>query len=184
MLVIEGSDLVGKTSLIKALCDEAIKRDFPMIPQHFGLLPDSWQFMQDYLPYINASTVMDRFILSELVYGSVLRENSRICLTDWNTLQGVMKAFGCLTVIVAAEPAYFRKHVESQYAQRNEVFEVDQICAVNRAFLNIVDRLGAHGAYDVSYQCAHIVTSPSTFPSTDRDFVELIINKYLALQGT
>ena len=190
MLIIEGSDLVGKTTLIKEICTEATKRGFPMIPQHFGLLPDNWDFYQDYLDYINKRTVMDRFVLSEIVYGEILREKSRITPRIWSHLNrhcvsGPGPGYDLstsMTVIIAAEPDFFKEHVHKQFEYRSEVFKEEQICNVNDAFLMVMQTHRIN-EFEIEYDIAHEVQNDRDFPSSNPDFVEEIVETYLKLQG-
>ena len=182
MLIIEGSDLVGKTTLIKELCTEATKRGFPMIPQHFGLLPDSWNFFGDYLDYIVDTTVMDRFILSEVIYGEILRDGSRINQCDFKALQSNLNYNKAMTVIIAAEPDFFKEHVHKQFEYRSEVFKEEQICNVNDAFLMVMQTHRIN-EFEIEYDIAHEVQNDRDFPSSNPDFVEEIVETYLKLQG-
>jgi len=182
MLIIEGSDLVGKTTLIKALCDEATNQCYPMIPQHFGLLPNTWDFFTDYLPYIAPRTVMDRFIMSEVVYGEILRHHSRISPNYYYMLEHYLNSHDAVTVIVAAEPTFFETHVNRQYEHRIEVFKQDQICRVNQAFLEIINT-NKLGDFEIQYDFAHVVNSDRDFPSSNKELVEEIIETYLKLKG-
>lgn len=79
MLILEGPDCAGKTTLLKELIARTIKRLSSdgslasIVVQHFGLLPDSWDYYKDYLDRISVDRVSDRFHFSELIYGPVLR---------------------------------------------------------------------------------------------------------------
>ena len=64
MLLIEGCDKAGKTTLIKNLGLDA---------RHLGLLPDTWDYFQDYTKLDGLDKVWDRFHISELVYGPIMR---------------------------------------------------------------------------------------------------------------
>ena len=185
MLIIEGSDLVGKTTLIKAICDEAITRDFPMIPQHFGLLPDNWDFDKGYHDYISKRTVMDRFVLSEVVYGETLRSGSRIDEAGFYKLQYNMYKTAvspAMTVIIAAAPDFFKEHVHKQMQERVEVFKEEQICEVNDAFLKIMQTRQL-GRFQIEYDIAREIHNDRDFPSSDPEFVNEIVETYLKLQG-
>ena len=76
MIIIEGTDKAGKTTLITNL-----RRFFPRKVQqelqviHFGLLPDNWDYYNDYMQYIRSNVILDRFIDSERAYGPVYRTN-------------------------------------------------------------------------------------------------------------
>ena len=75
MIIIEGTDKAGKTTLITNL-----RRFFPRKIQmglqviHFGLLPKNWDYCHDYLQYIRPNVILDRFIDSERAYGPVYRQ--------------------------------------------------------------------------------------------------------------
>jgi len=182
MLIIEGSDLVGKTTLIKEICKLADEHDFPLIPQHFGLLPKSWDYLLDYLPYVIKHTAMDRFILSEVIYGETLRDGSRIDPFTFNALQLYLKSKKSMTVIIAAEPEFFKTHVHKQMQYRDEVFKEEQICKVNDAFNSILVTREFND-FVVNYDIACEVRNDRDFPSSNLEFVEEIVETYLKLQG-
>ena len=182
MLIVEGSDLVGKTSLVKELCKEAIEQGFPMIPQHFGLLPDSWDFFSDYLPYIQKRTVMDRFIISELIYGELLRNKCRISYSSWEALNRLMTHEKCMTIIIAAEPEFFATHVKKEHSKRGEVFNPEEIMSVNMGFL----QTGIHHtfcSYKVDFTTLWKVENNRTFPSSNKTFIKNTIKRYIEMQN-
>jgi len=181
MLIVEGSDLVGKTTLIKALCDEATNRGHPMIPQHFGLLPDNWDFLCDYMKFINNRTVMDRFIMSEVVYGETLRKKSRITPEHYSLLQTYLDCFRYMTVVIVAETVFFKEHVHKQFEYRDEVFKEEQICLVNEAFIEVINTCKL-GEFKLSFDIAHCVSNDREFPSSDPMLVDEIVETYLKFQ--
>jgi len=85
MIIIEGTDKAGKTTLLTNL-----RRFFPRKVQqelqiiHFGLLPDNWDYGNDYLQYIRPNVILDRFIDSERAYGPVYRKSVNPRLSEDN----------------------------------------------------------------------------------------------------
>src|SRR3954463_7179680 len=81
MLIVEGPDGVGKSHLCQALIKKWNSNPrkyspWPVIYQSLNQLPESWHHYKSYLPYVTRTTVQDRFHLSELVYGTAVREQS------------------------------------------------------------------------------------------------------------
>ena len=155
MLIVEGSDLLGKTAFIKALLVEAERQCFPMIPQHFGLLPQGWNYRDDYIPYINRQTVMDRFILSELVYGETLRNGCKITPVQFDMLQALLWVDFSITVVVVGAPQFYEHHIRTHPRIHDEEFGVDALLDVNRAFIEVINDERWHG---YEYTIDEIVT--------------------------
>jgi hypothetical protein len=185
MLIIEGSDLVGKTELCKVLINRLWSEGYPVIPQHFGLLPDDWDFYWDYLGFINRRTVMDRFIMSEVVYGHVVRSGSRISPEIYRLLDAHLILQGSVTVVITATSDRMEQQVELKFAGRNEVFEPAQIEKANEGFRKLVQkphtRMGDCWSY--SYVCNFDVHYEmelgSMYPSSNLKLIDQIIKLYI-----
>jgi GTPase SAR1 family protein len=179
MLIVEGSDLVGKTTFIKALLKELENRGYAAIPQHFGLLPKCWNYFLDYLPFINHRVVMDRFIMSEVVYGSTLRGCSRIAPSIYKSLDASLKKAASITVVLAGEPCWFADHVEHEHPFRDEVFTPQQIIDVNKAFVSIIDTTGRYHEYTMNVDYGYVKYGNDDWPSDNRELVTSIVDDYL-----
>ena len=187
MIVIEGTDLVGKTSLCNVLLKTLHENGYPLIPQHFGLLEDDWDFYWDYLPFINRRTVMDRFTMSEVVYGNVIRDRSRISPETYRLLDAHMRLQGTVTVVVTASDEWLESQLDRKYDGQREKFQPEQILAVNAGFKALLDT-----CYDKRHPWANEfacdwdvridVYCTADMPSTNADLVESIVNLYLKRQ--
>lgn len=138
MLIVEGSDLVGKTTFVKLLLEQAEKEGYPMVPQHFGLIPKGWAYYEDYLPYVHARTVMDRFVLSEIVYGSVIRGGSGIDVETYRLLDAHLRLNGSFTVVLYGDPSWYSRHLNEVYDADCESFSRPHLENVNLAFAELV----------------------------------------------
>lgn len=68
MIIVEGADHVGKTTLCGYLHE---RTGYPF--KHLGQLSPPWDYFQDYLEHAASDVILDRFVLSELAYGPVFR---------------------------------------------------------------------------------------------------------------
>lgn len=183
MLICEGSDLVGKTSLCKALIERLWDRGYPVIPQHFGLLPESWNYYRDYLPFMNTRTIMDRFIMSEIVYGKVLRGGTPLTPELYRVLDAHLRLQGSVTVVVVATDDWLYRQIQDKYASRDEKFKPEQILKVNQGFCDLVaDEHSGNplwNGYAVDFDFVYYVNKGCGQPSSDAGFVEMVVNKYI-----
>lgn len=183
MLIIEGSDCVGKTTL----CNELLKRlnaaGCAMIPQHFGLLPKDWGYYADYLPYMATHTVMDRFIMSEVVYGHTLRGGSPLTPEIYRLLDAHLRMLGAVTVVVVANDYWYRLQLKEKYGERRQVFDVDQVTRVNKGFMDLVYRddpvstwvLEYSVDFDYTYEC----NQGNGYPASNETFLSMVTQTYL-----
>jgi thymidylate kinase len=143
MLIVEGTDLTGKTVLCEKLRERLAALDEPHEYAHLGLLPAEWDYVNDYVSRIRPSVVQDRFFLSEAAYGPVVRGGSRVSPIQLDALTTMLRAAGGFTVVLVAE-----EDGTLDMAYRNkrepELFELRDIVAVNRQFATLSERYADH----------------------------------------
>ncbi len=139
MLILEGPDLTGKTTLcyllvwkLNLLAVES--KTMPFVYRHFTRLPDgAWDYYWDYLPHICRGIVQDRFHVSEMVYGPVHKGVSRVTIEIARLLQGHLNLVGGMTVLITADDEL----IEQQYkdkGSRQEMYQLGQILEVNQRY--------------------------------------------------
>ncbi len=114
MLIIEGPDLVGKTTLaqkfIKTWNENPRKYGaVPVIYNHFSALPERWHHFKSYLPHVTKYVVQDRFHLSEAAYGPVCRGKQLIESRGQSLLEAYLRLVGSVTVQVTATEEILKK---------------------------------------------------------------------------
>jgi len=103
MIIIEGTDKAGKTTFLSNLLRRfppPVKRgDEPRV-FHFGILPDDWDYCEDYINYVGPNIILDRFMDSERAYGPVYRGkvNPRLTLENMNRVYRKCSEVGALVV--------------------------------------------------------------------------------------
>lgn len=148
MLIIEGPDLVGKTTL----CHELIERLNETGPNiayeygHSGIPPSDWDYYWSYVKRMRPNIVQDRFYLSEVAYGTVARKKTRVTGKTMRLLQAQLRLVGAFTVVLTA-PDGLIKDVYGRH-EKEEDFSLDEILAVNHFFQGMLNR---SDYYDIDY---------------------------------
>jgi hypothetical protein len=157
MLIIEGTDCVGKTTLCNRLAE-----DLKMIYQHLGPPPPTWSDI-DYVKLGSNNAVRDRYHLSELVYSHVNGRPVKIRESRLLHATLMLKHSAYVVCIVADEDL-----IRSRYNAHEELFDIETVLKCNTAF-----KLFGAPFVDQRIVC----TQDKPFP-TEED-IDLICTNYL-----
>ena len=108
MLIVEGMDGVGKTTLVNYFVSNGMKK------HHFDYDIKNMDLMSKYMRILKEDTtslVLDRSFISEMVYGPVLRGKSKIDLKDYTELLKAYKQVNTSIIYLTAtkEDLLFRR---------------------------------------------------------------------------
>jgi len=103
MIVLEGCDCAGKSVLAMELAEKMIERARLSRFERYGLLPEWWDYEWMYVRSCERWAIVDRFVVSEFVYGRLWRggPNEKLTCERLTRVKNAMKAVGALTVHVA-----------------------------------------------------------------------------------
>lgn len=181
MLIVEGPDMVGKTTLCKALMERLNRGENEYRRWsygHLGLLPPGWDYFWSYVPLANRWVVQDRFFLSEIVYGTVTRGYTHIDPETSRLLEAKLTLVGAYTAVITADEAVLRSQWESH--KHREEFSLEKVLEVNAAYQDVERKFPKHRIEpDVSY---HIKLG-DLWPSMNRQLCDVIVNEYVARQN-
>ena len=93
MLIIEGIDGVGKTTLVEYL------QSFGMKKYHFDYDAQNMDLFTKYMRVLDEKTdilVLDRSFISEMVYGPVLRNNCKLTIEQYIEYRRLYKTINCI----------------------------------------------------------------------------------------
>lgn len=169
MLIFEGPDLVGKTTFAKSFLNELPRH----IYRHFGLLPPAFDHFRDYDQHSGVYIIQDRFHMSELVYGTVCRDNCQVNPERYRLINGMLALKGAMTIVMCFEEPALLKERYSRHVKR-EAFDEGQCLAVNSAYFDIENYFSD---YDVQYDYFLTFNRDKPF-ATDRDR-EIILDAYI-----
>lgn len=130
MIIVEGTDLVGKTTL----CERLVQcSSYPLKYKHLSRLPDTFHRYYDYLPMIRPVNVYDRFHMSEIAYVAARREKQGSTNPMWYSAldRSIIKAAGMIVIITVDE------YLIRERWGRDEMYKQDVVLRANDAFLEI-----------------------------------------------
>lgn len=139
VIVVEGTELVGKSTLIAQIVRGLFNRRCRFTYNHFGLLPEDWDYSHDYLQTLNVGTILDRFIDSELVYSPVLRNKPpKISARSEAMIRERMVSLKTLTIYCRCSEDVLAERKKT----RGEALSLETISAVNRGFEELYGLVG------------------------------------------
>ncbi len=106
MLIIEGPDGVGKTTLchkLRKLLIEHPARVLSHVYAHFSRLPSVFDQYWGYVERASANIVQDRFHMSEIVYALACKRASPLTPEMYRLVDGHLRKLGAFTVLVTAD---------------------------------------------------------------------------------
>jgi thymidylate kinase len=118
MLVLEGPDQMGKTTIAKRLCQLG---DWEY--RHMTIRPAGWRFPEDYYELIQPGVVQDRFHLGAYAYQGFLFDRMGV----WERI----KATGGMIVLITADPRFLLKRWNRD---RHEMFPAKKVLDANCRF--------------------------------------------------
>lgn len=130
MLIIEGSDLTGKTTLAKTLLKEL--KGFKY--QHLSRLPDEFDRYWDYCRLVNPGIVQDRFHMSEPVYARVRGDETTLGPEQYRLIDAMLRCYGAFTVVLICEDDAL---LESRWRE-GEMYDVSSVKRANNFYTRIV----------------------------------------------
>lgn len=155
MLIIEGSDLVGKTTLCEALVKHVQGCGWPAVYSHFTKLPETFHHVLGYLPHMQRMVIRDRFYVSRMAYSRACMNQRDLSARDWAYLDGRAAAYGALHVIFTADDEDLRQRFKAE----REMYDIERILAANREFKGVAEDAEGRPGY------LHFHLAPGEFAS-------------------
>jgi len=101
MIVLEGCDCAGKTTIAIELARRMVETGRLRRFEKYGLLPDWWDYHHMYVRSCEEWSIIDRFVVSEYVYGLLWRGGANKELTKRvKTVSQAMNDVSAVTVYV------------------------------------------------------------------------------------
>lgn len=174
MLIVEGTDNVGKTTLCRKLVS-ALEEHGPWVYSHFTRLPKTWKFPSSYTPHVHRYIVRDRFHMSEIAYSPCRGDPVQQLGPDaYKWLDGLCRLQGTFTVVIVATTKFLRDH----YKDSGQMYDFGVHKCANRRFESITAQLCSPYTPDFDY----VIRVNNTWP--DDRHVQNIITRYLERQAS
>ena len=161
MIILEGPDCVGKTTLANNLFEHSDLQDAGYIYAHFTRLPRGFRSPKYYLERMSQRVIQDRFHISELVYCKFNGKHSIVSQEGHDEVNEKLK--GSSIVVLTADEQLLVERFESE----REMYSVETVLeANNRYFKYLKGELGVepyrnilhyHFTRDNLYPCDQVV---------------------------
>lgn len=145
MLIVEGPDCVGKTTL----CRELLKRLPGYIYAHFSRLPEGFDYYWGYIERISRRVVQDRFHMSEIAYSRARGDEPRLTRETYRLVDAKLRLLGGFTVLITAE----RNLIASRW-RKDQMYSLDKTLEAARIFEVLRDEREEVGVdIDYAFHC-------------------------------
>lgn len=176
MLILEGADGVGKSTLAKKLV-KRLER-FRAIYAHFTRLPDSFHRVWGYVDRMSPWVVQDRFHMSELAYAYACGRWSSLTPEWYRVVDAYLRKIGVVTVVIEASPELVRSRWDA-----SQMFDIDTTARAALAYQMIGSgefALDGSGVYQVDIDYTIILSERQ--PYADDALVDRIADLYINRQ--
>ena len=143
MLIIEGIDGVGKTTLVEYLQSYGMKK------YHFDYDSKSMDLLSKYMKVLSSDDtglVLDRSFISEMVYGPVIRNKCKLSIEDYTKLLIAYKNTGAKIIYLTAPKEVLLKRrddeksdyevITNHYEELNKKY--DEIMKYSSKFIDVI----------------------------------------------
>lgn len=179
MLILEGPDLVGKTTLAKKIVAEAHKIHIPASYTHFSRLPACWQFPTSYRHYVSRYGVCDRFHMSEIAYSEARGDSRKLTAEGYRLVDTWCRLQGSVTVLIRARPGVISARYARKSNSREEMYKDSVIERANDIYGQIAERTyrgrdNERIQADIDFDW--IAEDVDIYPAEDDAFVRAIVD--------
>lgn len=140
MLIIEGCDQAGKTTLARE-CVKVLSDDYglPMMYGHLDKPPASWDKYWSYRQLVCRHVVMDRFHMSHIAYRAVDKEPHDLTPLTYAMVDAEITLQGGLVVVLLPSEKFITSRFNAMPAERSEMYPHQHVLRVNSVFHELAD---------------------------------------------
>lgn len=125
MLILEGSDCLGKSTFAKLLLEEADKRQmYPTFYSHMSRPNEVFNFFGHYKDMMTTYAVQDRFHIGGVVWHEAIHQSRMSIIEGW------LRSIGSMTFIFyASDLVWYRKRIEED--NRGNLLSIEAMIQAN-----------------------------------------------------
>ena len=147
MLVIEGADCVGKSTLVKKLAKIFKNKGLSVTQSHLGAEASQWT-VGDYVKCIQRWHIQDRFHLSERAYGEVFRNGPKLSENEIKLLTAKIKELGGIVLVITTGAGLYNRLLSKYHSTRPEMYDdFYALDRVNTIYKNMSNKMYTNKFY-------------------------------------
>lgn len=128
MLILEGSDCLGKTTFAELLLKEADSRKvYPTYYSHMSRPNCTFNFCSDYKDMMSTYAIQDRFHLGGIVWHNAISKQELNAIELWLKNKSSM-----VVVLYASDHDWYRDRIEKD--NRGNMLPIYAMCAANKEY--------------------------------------------------
>jgi len=147
MIIIEGTDCVGKTTLAKKIEAQA-----GLLYRHLSKPPDGFHPYYGYLPLMNRNFVCDRLWLSDIAYRQAEDTQCKITPFIRDMLIAQQTLLGAVQIVITCD----RELLKQKYKPETEMYDVQTLLNANDAF-SIMEMSGKLFGIDLRFRLTEAI---------------------------
>lgn len=134
MIVLEGPDLAGKSTLAEALFKRMVdSRRYCSMVRHFTKVPAHFDKYWGYASCVQRDVILDRFHMSHVVYRHVEGAGHNLTPLRYELVDADITRVGGIVVVLAPPLDVLR----SRHTDRPEMYNLDHILKVGQEFIKL-----------------------------------------------
>jgi len=149
MIVLEGCDMAGKSTLAQALFElipaYTHGKAAPMV-RHFTKPPKDFDKYWGYHNCVQRDVILDRFHMSQLVYRRVSSENHTLTPFKYDLVDAAITRVGGIVVVLCPPDDIIVDRWSKMTDGRKEMYSLDFVLKVNCVYQHLV-KAGADGTF-------------------------------------
>ena len=169
MLILEGADLVGKTTLAQTLLKTPWMSSQGYVYRHLSRLSESFDRYGGHCMMAARLTVQDRFHMSDIVYHQVRKEEQRFTPETYRAVDGFLRGFGAYTVLIVCED----NDMLVRRLRDGEMYNPEQILHANHLYGQLVGLNEPYQDWSVDYDYV-VWTSQAKPYADDQDVINIL----------
>lgn len=173
MIIVEGPDGVGKTTLCKKLLSFLPTHVY----SHFTRLPKEFDYHWGYAARVTPQVVQDRFHMSEIVYSRARGEPPGLDEFGYKLVDARVRLMGGVIVVVTADPALVRARWDP-----TQMYDLERTVRAAEEYLSLMNDVGSGWVdRDVVIHCHG--TKPYVTDHEVREIITLYQSRSLLVRG-
>lgn len=139
MILLEGSDCVGKTTLALELF-KRIPKETGRVPmmRHFTKLPSEFDRYWGYASCVQRDVIMDRFHMSGIAYPIMYGDTHDLTPFKYSLVDADITRVGGIVVVISPLNHIIEDRWSKMPADRQEMYTLKQVLKVNEIFSDLV----------------------------------------------